>query len=155
MGAESDWYVRISGVQDVTSAGGIVARRENGRVLIALVCEYDHPGYVLPKGHVEPGESIEEAARREVGEEAGIHELTLVQNLGARERMNFERTKWKTIHYFLFTTRQVEHRQLDPQHHRFGWFPIDALPDMFWKEQRMLIEENRDLIEHATCSEEP
>jgi 8-oxo-dGTP pyrophosphatase MutT (NUDIX family) len=40
------------------------------------------PEVRLPKGHVEPGESREEAARREVGEEAGLEQAEIVADLG-------------------------------------------------------------------------
>ncbi|MBI2309510.1 NUDIX domain-containing protein [Candidatus Collierbacteria bacterium] len=56
------------------SAGGVVfRRREKGRTIEWFICK--HSGYhkwVLPKGIIETGEMPEDAALREVGEEAGI-----------------------------------------------------------------------------------
>jgi len=102
---------------------------------------------VVPKGGIEPGETPEEAAIREVAEEAGLFELEPLGKLGVCERSDYERTCWKIIHYFLFHTTQIDAVPLDIENHpAMGWFNIDALPELFWPEQRALIERNRDRI---------
>jgi 8-oxo-dGTP diphosphatase len=53
---------------DVRAAGGVVLR--NGAVLLVHRPEYDD--WTLPKGKLVPGESWEDAARREVEEETGL-----------------------------------------------------------------------------------
>ena len=60
------------------AAGGVVVR--DGKMLLL-----DRParGEVrLPKGHVEPGESLREAALREVREESGYADVDIVADLG-------------------------------------------------------------------------
>ena len=53
------------------SAGGIVFRRDGAEPLFLLV--KDRFGrWTFPKGHIDPGETSEEAARREVAEETGL-----------------------------------------------------------------------------------
>ena len=52
----------------IQAAGGVVVR--DGRVL--LVHRARHGDWSLPKGKLEPGESWEEAALREVEEETGV-----------------------------------------------------------------------------------
>ena len=63
------------------SAGGVVVRRFRGRPFLAAVRVKGGTVLALPKGHIDPGETAAEAARREVREEAGI-EATLVEKLG-------------------------------------------------------------------------
>jgi ADP-ribose pyrophosphatase YjhB (NUDIX family) len=54
-------------------AGGVVVRREKQALKYLLVRAKDKPQeWVLPKGHIEPGESIRETAVREVREETGV-----------------------------------------------------------------------------------
>lgn len=60
-------------MQIVPEAGGIVFRLDGDVVSILLVRAKRSPDiWILPKGHIEPGESAAEAALRESHEEAGI-----------------------------------------------------------------------------------
>ena len=144
---DESWYKRPPGVRDRTSAGGIVTRIVDGQIYVALVGELGLTERVLPKGGVEPGESLEEAARREIEEEAGLSSLEVIEKLGIRARLSYDRACWITTHYFLFVTEQVEGIPTDVEHHyELAWYPIEALPAIFWPEQRELIETNRDKI---------
>lgn len=56
-----------------THAGGIVVRRDGAQPRFLLVTARRSPGeWVLPKGHIEEGETAVEAAEREVLEESGV-----------------------------------------------------------------------------------
>ena len=55
------------------SAGGVAVRREGKTLLTALISVGEHCRWQLPKGLVMDGETHEQAALREVREEAGIH----------------------------------------------------------------------------------
>ncbi len=149
------WYQRPPHVPEHVSAGGIVARCENNRIYIALINEPGLNDYVLPKGHVEPGESIEQAAVREIAEEAGLSQLTLIAPLGMKERLSFDKRSWKKTHYFLFLTDQAEGKPTDPQpEYEVKWFPLDAVPDLFWPEQARLICDNRERMEKLIKSQQ-
>ena len=55
------------------SAGGLIWRRNRaGRIEVVLVKPAGKDCWALPKGHVEKGETICEAATREVREETGL-----------------------------------------------------------------------------------
>ena len=54
---------------EVRAAGGVV-RREDGRIAVVHRPRYDD--WSLPKGKLDPGESFEEAAVREIEEEIGV-----------------------------------------------------------------------------------
>lgn len=55
-----------------THAGGVAVRVRDGRPEFLLVRSSDGRRRVLPKGHIEPGEDVAAAARREMEEEAGF-----------------------------------------------------------------------------------
>ena len=144
---DESWYKRPPGVSDRTSSGGVVVRIADGQIYVALVGELGLTERVLPKGGVEAGESLEEAARREIEEEAGLSSLELIEKLGVRGRLSYDKVCWITTHYFLFVTEQVEGTPTDVEHHyELAWHPIEELPAIFWQEQRELIETNRDKI---------
>lgn len=69
----------------------------------------------LPKGHIDPGETDEEAAVREVGEESGYWQVEIIADLGEShssfqlEGVRYERDE----HYFLM--RLSDPRRAEPQ----------------------------------------
>jgi ADP-ribose pyrophosphatase YjhB (NUDIX family) len=147
MKIDSSWYTRPLKIPSSTSAGGVIVRIENGKPLVALVKEEPYGVYILPKGRLEKGEDLEKAARREIEEEAGLSKLSQVQYLGARARLSFDKRKWITIHYFLFLTRQKKGKPTDQEHvYACEWFPLEALPEMLWPDQRELLESCREKI---------
>jgi 8-oxo-dGTP pyrophosphatase MutT (NUDIX family) len=71
-----------------THAGGVVVRQEGDHLTFLLVTARRQPSlWVFPKGHIESGETVEQAAVREVLEEAGV-EATVVAPIGATEFRN-------------------------------------------------------------------
>jgi 8-oxo-dGTP pyrophosphatase MutT (NUDIX family) len=58
---------------DFTLAGGIVFRYVGDNPCYLVVTAKKNPNHwVLPKGHIDPGETLAEAALREVQEETGV-----------------------------------------------------------------------------------
>ncbi len=63
------------------SAGGVVYRRVGDTYEIVAVHRNRHTDWSLPKGHIEKGETVEQAALREVKEETGL-DARIVDALG-------------------------------------------------------------------------
>ena len=68
----------------IQAAGGLVVRRQSGNLEIAVVHRPVHRDWSFPKGKLEPGETFEQAARREVLEETGMA-CRLVRFIGHTE----------------------------------------------------------------------
>jgi ADP-ribose pyrophosphatase YjhB (NUDIX family) len=82
-----------------THAGGVVYRlnRQTPEVLL-VTARRDPSVWVLPKGHIEKGESAEQAAVREVFEEAGVNARIVEFLATSQQTVRGER---QTIEYFL------------------------------------------------------
>ncbi|MBU2220800.1 NUDIX domain-containing protein, partial [Patescibacteria group bacterium] len=81
-------------------AGGIVLG-DSGT--IALVRNQKSTLWFFPKGKIDPGETDEEAARREIEEETGLTNLEYIDDLGSYERPRIHKdgsdhTEIKDIH---------------------------------------------------------
>ena len=85
-------------VNTATSAGAIILREIEGELKIALAQhQRTDKTWVLPKGHVEEGETIEEAALREIHEETGLDNVQLIKHLGSFiRRINQEQRRCST-----------------------------------------------------------
>jgi ADP-ribose pyrophosphatase YjhB (NUDIX family) len=150
MRIDSSWYIRPECISEHVSCGGVVIRRDGDRLFVALVREDGFSEYILPKGHVEQGETLEQAAIREIGEESGLTDLSLISKIGVTQRLNLKKTSWGTMHYFLFLTGQTHGTPTDANHsYVLKWFPLDALPRIFWPEQEELVRSHAATIRHS------
>nr|AIA11899.1 NUDIX domain protein [uncultured bacterium] len=84
--------------QTLSHAGTVVFRERDGEIDYLVVSSSDGLNWVLPKGHIERGETPEVAALRELAEEAGVSGA-MVAPLSAQ---HYERRgKDVAIQYFL------------------------------------------------------
>lgn len=80
------YFNRRPSIQEVVrepTAGGIIFRRakETGDVEILLIQDAKER-WTIPKGHIEPGETAQQTARREIGEEVGLFDIDILGWLG-------------------------------------------------------------------------
>ena len=74
--ADVSWKIFISHCHLIEAAGGLVRNKKNEFLIILRNHRWD-----LPKGKIEYDESPQQAALREVEEECGTKQLTIVQKL--------------------------------------------------------------------------
>jgi 8-oxo-dGTP pyrophosphatase MutT (NUDIX family) len=110
------------------SAGGVVIRRTPDGVEVALAARRTRKGdlaWGLPKGLVEPGEKPEEAAVREVQEEAGL-QAAILSPLGEISYWYVwgdERVR-KRVAFFLMEATGGDVSQHDHEMEEVRWFPL-------------------------------
>lgn len=107
----------------VLAAGGVVWRRAgDGGIEVVLVHRPRYDDWSLPKGKVDPGESDEEAARREVEEETTIV-ATLGQELPSTTYLD-RSGKTKRVRYWAMTPSSGAPRGAN-EVDRAEWVPLD------------------------------
>lgn len=135
----------MRGVHQV-SAGGVVFKYLNSEIKICLIARRNKKKLVwcLPKGHVEPDETLEETALREVKEETGLSGI-LLGPLGTITYQFFDpSTKkriFKTVHFFLIRYQSGTTADHDDEVESVRWFPIDeALKIIEYKDEHNILE---------------
>jgi 8-oxo-dGTP pyrophosphatase MutT (NUDIX family) len=125
------------------SAGGVVVSGEADDLRVAVM-RSSYGTWVLPKGGIEQGETPEEAARREIGEEIGLMQIEAAAHLGWTEH-RFERDGVrlrKRVDWFLFTAPKGSSVSPQPQENVLdcGWFtPQQALSLLSHSDQRRMV----------------
>jgi ADP-ribose pyrophosphatase YjhB (NUDIX family) len=122
----------------LTHAGGIVRRDDQPEPRFLLVRASRAPfDWVIPKGHIEAGETPEQTARREVREEAAV-DAEVERQVGD---LSFE-VRGRTIHVRYFAMRYRS--DVPPQEGReVGWCSLAEC------EQRLLFEDAREMVRRA------
>ena len=109
--------------EKVICAGGIIINN-NGKV---VVVNQNHDSWSLPKGHVDDGETLLDAAIREIYEETGIQNPKFIKPIGSFGRYrigldgNDDLSHYKTIHIFLFESNQAKLIPIDKNNPEAKW----------------------------------
>ncbi len=134
-----------------TSAGGLVVDRSAQPNRAALIGRLDRRGrlmWSLPKGHLEPGETAEQAAMREVQEETGI-EGRIIAPLGAIDFWFVAdgRRIHKTVHHFLLEKVGGEISDEDPEVVEVEWVDLAEVGQrLAYADERRLLDEVPNLL---------
>jgi 8-oxo-dGTP pyrophosphatase MutT (NUDIX family) len=134
-----------------TSAGGLVVDRTGNRPRAAIIGRLDRRGrllWSLPKGHLEAGESAEDAAVREVEEETGIRGR-VVAPLGTIDYwfVAEDRRIHKTVHHYLLEASGGELSDEDIEVDEVAWVPLDELRErLAYAGERRLADTAADLL---------
>jgi ADP-ribose pyrophosphatase YjhB (NUDIX family) len=139
---------------DEVSAGGLVVDHsgKNG-LLIGRIDHKDASGqrilWSLPKGHIEEGETPEQAALREVAEETGI-ESAIERSLGVIDFWFMAGGKriHKTVHHYLFRETGGKLAAQESEVDEVGWFPLSEIVE------RLAYPDEKKLIARTDASAE-
>ena len=134
------------------SAGGVVFRRRDSRVEVALISVGDENRWQLPKGLVDAGEGVEEAAVREAREETGI-ETELVAPLDKIEYWYYATNRGgrvrfhKFVHFYLLRHLSGDVRDHDREVNEARWVEIgEASAMLAFAGERKVMERAREML---------
>jgi len=120
----------MSNTKKTKSTGGVVVNN-NGEV---LVVNQWGKSWSLPKGHIDSGEDMISAAKREIYEESGIKEenLEFIKELGnyKRYKSGNDKSELKHIFMFLFKTNQTDLEPIDPHNPEARWIKKEKVADL-------------------------
>lgn len=138
--------------REQVSAGGVVFRRRDSLIEVALISVGVERRWQLPKGLVDAGETPEATALREVREETGLEgeivaPLEVIEywyfSKGGAARARFH----KFVHFFLMRYRSGEVSDHDAEVNEARWVEIEeAARTLAFKSERKVVEQARPLV---------
>ena len=140
------------------SAGAIIFRIIDG-VPHYLLLHYPSGHWEFAKGHIEKDEQPEEAAKREIAEETGIDDITLIPGFKEYSKYFFKKSydlvgeakkkaPWvfKLVVFYLAQTDEQEVK-ISHEHKGFAWLPYaEAIKKLTYKNAKELLKKANDYV---------
>lgn len=134
------------------SSGGVAFRRDASGIAVALISVGKPARWQLPKGIVDPGETPEVTAVREVQEETGI-KASLLEKIDTIEYwyvgskgpqcVRFH----KFVHFFLLAFESGDISKHDREVNEARWVDLQAARELLaFKNERVVLEKAEQLI---------
>ena len=135
------------------SAGGVACRRFEGPIEVALIKTASEGRWQLPKGIIDPGETPETAALREVREEAGIlceivAPLDVIEYWFAAAYDGGPKKRYhKKVHFYLMNFLSGDVEDHDHEVSEARWVEINEASEMLaFDSEKNLIATARDRL---------
>ena len=106
------------------SCGAVVFRKENGIFKYLLIRNRRSAHWGFPKGHVEPGETDEETAIREVAEETGLN-IKILPGFVKKSDYTIQGKIEKSVSIFLAMTSETKYTLQVEEIEECGWFEYE------------------------------
>ena len=111
------------------SAGVVVFRKIEGTISFLIIRNSSHKVWDFPKGNIEEGENEEQAAMREMKEEAGLEKVKIIP--GFKETMNYYYKRdgnlvSKEVVMFLGEEKNIEEVKLSWEHDKYVWAELEG-----------------------------
>ncbi len=133
---------------EVKASGGVVWRRGERGVEVALVHRPRYDDWSLPKGKLAAGEDLLTAAVREVGEETGL----LVRIEQPLDQIQYWFVwggvrHFKTVHFYLMEMTGGDTSQHDAEYDVVEWFPIgEALRSLSYPNEARVVDRAQEAL---------
>jgi 8-oxo-dGTP pyrophosphatase MutT (NUDIX family) len=139
-------------IQTQLSAGGVAFQKQGDQILVALISVGQDERWQLPKGTVGKGEAPEDAARREVQEEAGI-ETELLEKIDRIEYWFYSKNGaqrvriHKYVVFYLLRYLSGNVSDHDFEVNEACWFEIDeAIQALTFESEKQVVSQAKGMI---------
>ncbi len=131
-----------------SSCGAVIFRKENEENKYLLIRNKRSAHWGFPKGHVEPGETNEETAIREVLEETGL-KIRIVPDFVKKSEYTIQGKIEKSVSIFLAETDEIEYRIQEEEIEECGWFTYrDALKTLNYENDKIILNDAKTYIDN-------
>lgn len=134
------------------SSGGVIYRKGDKGIEVALIAVKEGKVWCLPKGLVEEGENIAKTAHREVREETGldgkiIEKIDHIEYFYAHKEKEETVRYFKIVYFFLMEYTGGGVKDHDEEVDDCRWFPIDeAIEEVEYKDEREILKKAKEMI---------
>jgi len=133
------------------SSGGVIFRKSDNSIEVALIAVRGGKAWCLPKGLIDKNEDPPATALREVREEAGLHG-EIIEKIGHISYwyfINEDRVKvHKMVHFFLLKYIKGDTEDHDHEVDEARWFQIDeAIETLSYRSEKQIMQKAKGMIE--------
>ncbi len=129
-----------------SSCGAVIFRREKNDKKILLIRNRRSAHWGFPKGHIEPGETKEETAIREVLEETGLN-VSIVPGFVKNSEYTIQGKIEKSVSIFLAETDETDFRLQEEEIEECGWYSFDeAMNTLNYENDKIILTEAQQFI---------
>lgn len=129
-------------------AGAVVFKQMNGEIKYLILCSNQNI-WGFPKGHIERGETEEQAALREIFEETGL-KGEFIKSFAERTTYEFSlnnKSINKRVVFFLFEAENRDVKLADLEHKSHKWMHYeDALKLLTYDDSKKILEQADELL---------
>ena len=122
-----------------------------------LLLKYAAGHWDFSKGRIEPGESGQQAAIRELQEETGITQIIFIPGFKEKVSFNFERggkLVSKHVVYFLAETKEIKVKLTE--HTSYRWLPYgEAMKQLTFKTSQGLLKKTHEQLQESLRNRKP
>lgn len=130
-----------------SSCGAVVFRKEDGEIKYLLIRNKRSAHWGFPKGHVEPGETKEETAIREVLEETGLN-INVLPDFEKKSEYTIQGKIEKSVSIFLAETSEVDYKLQEEEIEECGWFSYEnALKTLNYENDKLILNDAKKYLD--------
>ncbi len=129
-----------------SSCGAVIFREENTEKKFLLIRNRRSAHWGFPKGHIEPGETKEETAVREVFEETGLN-IEIIPGFVKCSEYSIQGKIEKSVSIFLARTVQADYKLQEEEIEECGWYNFaDSLKVLNYENDKYILTEAMNFI---------